>query len=99
MISIALYSWLIFRIYRLTKQPSSKVEVVINGLIPSEPGATTKQESCTTVLLFFGEASSGWVLEHQIVSRGYADTDGEHREEVERTKIGEIINCRIRHAD
>ncbi len=98
MISIALYSWLTFRVYNLTKQPSSKVEVVINGLIPSEPGATTKQESGTTVLLFFGNAEGGKVLDHQIVSRGYADTNGEFRVEVERAKIGETINCRIRHA-
>lgn len=97
MISVSLYIWLGFSVYRRTRPHSDKVDVVINGLIPSKPNASTKEENGTTVLLFYGAGASK-VTEDQIIKRGYADERGEFKTEVDRSKVGETITCRIRHA-
>ncbi|MEM6587778.1 MAG: potassium channel family protein [Pseudomonadota bacterium] len=70
---------------------------MINGLIPSKPNASTKEGSGTTVLLFYGDGANE-VTDNQIIERGYADERGEFRTKVDRSKVGETITCRIRHA-
>lgn len=97
MISVALYIWLGFSVYRMTRPHSDEVDVVINGLIPSKPNASTKEEKGTTVLLFYGDGANK-VADNQIIERGYADERGEFRTKVDRSKVGETITCRIRHA-
>lgn len=97
MFSIAIYTWLIIRVFQLTRKKPSKVDVVITGLIPSSPDTETKEASGTTVLLYFGQPDTK-VPDEQVVKSGYADSNGEFRAQVDHTKVGQTITCRIRHA-
>jgi hypothetical protein len=97
MFSVALYSWLAVRIFRLTRPKSQEIDIIINGLIPSKPNASTKEDSGTTILLFSGDGSNK-VIESQIIARGFADEKGEFRASVDRSLLGETVTCRIRHA-
>lgn len=81
----------------MTRPHSGTVDVIISGLIPSKPNASNNEESGTKVLLFFGDGANK-VSENQIIRQGYANEQGEFRAEVDRSKVGETITCRILHA-
>lgn len=97
MFSVAIYSWLAIQVYRTTRAPSQDVDIIITGLIPSKSGASTKDESGTTVLIYFGEVNSK-AESDSIVASGCANEDGEFRATVPRPKVGDNIVCRYRHA-
>lgn len=97
MFSLAIYFWLAFKVYRITRAPSQEIDITITGLIPSKPSASTKEASGTTVLIYFGEVGDS-VESDNVVARGYADEAGEFRATVSRSKVGDNIVCRYRHA-
>ena len=94
MFSILLIIFLVFSIHRTTRPHSDEVDIVINGLIKSQPNASTDEDRGTTVLLFYADGASKATEENTICS-GYADERGEFRTKVGRSKVGEIITCRI----
>jgi hypothetical protein len=94
MFSIVLIILLVFSIHRTTRPHSDEVDVVINGLIKSKPNASTNEDRGTKVLLFYADGASQ-VTNEKIIECGYADERGEFRTKVDRSKVGEIITCRI----
>ena len=94
MFSIALIICLVSGIHLITRPHSDEVDVVINGLIKSKPNASTNDDRGTKVLLFYADGASE-ATEENTIGSGYADERGEFRTKVGRSKVGEIITCRI----
>lgn len=97
MFSVALYTSLAVQVFRLTRSKSQKIEVIICGLIPSKPNASTENDRGTTVVLYL-KSGSQTPKNSEEIAAGYADENGEFRAKVDRSMVGEKIVCRKRHA-
>lgn len=80
----------------LSARAVGEVEIFVNGLIPSLPGATDKQQSGTTVFIIYTDAEKD--DPEREVFRGYADEDGHVSIVVPAKSIGRPIMIRARHA-
>jgi len=97
MVSVAFCILLPCYIFWITRRGVETVDIVITGLIPSKLEASSEQDSGTTVLLYYGKRGDK-VESGQKVKSGYADEKGEFRASVDKSKVGQTIICRIRHA-
>jgi|TARA_R110002074_G_scaffold349634_1_gene520288 hypothetical protein len=87
LISIGLY--LSFRV-------TTEIPVLINGLIPSKTGATSKQDSGTTVYIVYTDEDSP--NDEKEIYRGYADDKGRVSAQIAAKNIGRPVLVRVRQA-
>ena len=90
--------FLAFLGYRLSVKPKHEIPIFINGLIPSLPNATNKQDSGTTVYIVLINAETGEKEENGEIYRGYADDEGKVEEFIPNADIGRTVLIRVRHA-
>ena len=79
----------------LGRRSLGAIPVLINGLIPSLPGAKNKEESGTTVLVFYSD--KGAKDPDSQILRGYADEHGCMRSAIPTAFAGRTVTIRIRH--
>ncbi|MBC8376400.1 MAG: two pore domain potassium channel family protein [FCB group bacterium] len=78
------------------RKPSKDVPVTINGMIPSLPGAKDKEQSGSTVLIFYSDEDPKNTDHH--IFLGYADNKGRVTASVPKSNVGREVTLRIRHA-
>ncbi len=82
--------------YFLSQKPTEKIPILINGLIPSEPGAQSKDESGTTVYIVYIDKETDKKGEE--IFRGYADEDGRVEAYIPSDNVGRFVLIRARNA-
>jgi hypothetical protein len=82
--------------YRLSIKPKHEIPIFVNGLIPSLPGAISKEESGTTVYIVILDKVSG--EPEREIFRGYADEDGNVEALISKEDVGRTVLIRVRHA-
>ena len=82
--------------YFLSRQSTRDIPILINGLIPSERGAKSKEESGTTVLIFYADEDPK--DKKAQIFRGYADEDGRVEANISSDNVGRSVEIRARHA-
>ncbi len=81
--------------YFLSRKPVREIPILINGLIPSEPEAKTKEESGTTILIFYeGDDPKD---ESKAIFKGYADERGRVEAYISSENVGRSVQIRVRH--
>jgi len=75
---------------------TTEIPVFINGLIPSLPNAKNKQESGTTVYVFFPDKDKD--DPEREIFRGYANEKGIIQSSIAPKFVGKKVTIRIRHA-
>lgn len=76
-------------------RPPSAIPVFVNGLVPSLPDAKNKEESGTTVLIYYSAMDPKDPRAQ--VFRGYADQNGCVRSTMPAVSVGKVVSIRIRH--
>lgn len=82
--------------YFLSRRPTQDIPILINGLIPSERGAKSKDESGTTVYIVYVDNESK--AKEEEIFRGYADEDGRVEAHISSDNVGRSVLIRARHA-
>jgi hypothetical protein len=82
--------------YFLSRRPTETIPILINGLIPSEPGALLKSESGTTVYIVYIDEETD--MKEEEIFRGYADEDGRIEEHISSENVDRLVLIRARHA-
>lgn len=82
--------------YSLSSRWTRDVPILVNGLIPSLPGAETKGESGTTVYIAYSDKDPKEPGAE--VFRGYADVDGRVQASISSANVGRTVLIRVRHA-
>lgn len=82
--------------YFLSARTTADIPILINGLIPSLPGAETKEESGTTVYIVYSDEDPK--APGAEIFRGYADEDGKVQALISASNVGRTVLIRVRHA-
>jgi len=82
--------------YNLSRRPTENIPILINGLIPSEPGAQSKDQSGTTVYIVYVDEETD--KKEEEIFRGYADEEGRVEAHISSDNVGRSVLIRARHA-
>ena len=80
----------------LSRRPTTEIPILINGLIPSEPGAKSKKESGTTVYIVYVDKETD--AKEEEIFRGYADEEGRVEAHISSENVGRSVLIRARNA-
>lgn len=76
----------------LSRRSTREIPILVNGLIPSLPDATSKEDSGTTVYIVYTDD------DQEEIFRGYADVDGKVEAKLAVESIGREVLIRARHS-